>query len=155
MKAAATLLLVSLGSAAWAGDDLCVKQEKALFACTSGEKLISVCASPDLGPTAGYIQLRFGKPGGDLIAWPEARYPREFVTKGELLYPGAKGVYMRFAMENTAFVVYSAKGPRGLQGLVIEKNRNIVRKYRCQTSTPETLWSAPVPVNYLISVSGF
>lgn len=155
MKAAIALLLMGLGSAAWAGEDLCIKEEKPLFACTSGDKLISVCASPDLGPTAGYIQLRFGKPGGNLIVWPEARYPREFVTKGELLYAGAKGVYMRFTMENTAFVVYSAKGPRGLQGLVIEKHRNIVKKYRCQGNVPESLWSAPVPVNYLISVSGF
>lgn len=152
MKGALALLL--LATVAQAEDNLCSPEEKVMFSCTSGDKIISVCTSADLAPTAGYVQLRFGKPGGNLIAWPEARYPREFVTKGELMYAGAKGVYMRFTMENTGFVVYSTKGPRGFQGLVIEQNRLVAKKYRCTTSNPETLWSAPVPVNYMISVSG-
>lgn len=154
MKGSWALLLLALAPLAQADDNFCRADEKVMFSCSSGEKLISVCTSADLGPNAGYIQLRFGKPGGDLIAWPEARYPREFVTKGELMYAGAKGVYMRFTMENTGFVVYSTKGPRGFQGLVIEQNRLVAKKYRCTTSNPETLWSAPVPVNYMISVSG-
>jgi len=69
------LLATVLGSSALAASpvpSLCTKDEKPLirWAVKGSEKLVSLCASLDLGKDRGYLQYRFGKP--DQI---ELRFP--------------------------------------------------------------------------------
>jgi hypothetical protein len=134
---------------------LCRADEKVFFACSTGEKLVSVCASPDISATAGYVQFRYGAAENTEIAWPEARIPRQYVTKGDLVYAGAIGTYLRFKMDETSFVVFSASGKKSAQGLVVEKGGTVFMKRRCQSTSVSKLGSVPVPRADVFAVSGF
>lgn len=132
---------------------LCSAEEKVLFACATKERLLSICAARDLSPKAGYVQFRYGYPGSkEMIAWPEARYPRQDVTKGNVYLFGKLGTYMRFTMDQTSFVVFSVGGKRS--GLVIEQNNVIEKKIICRQTTVSDLKDVPVPLSYVIAVSG-
>ena len=52
---------------------LCAPMERPLFSCTSGTKVISVCASPDLSGSSGYLKYKFGRSQHKI----ELSYPRE------------------------------------------------------------------------------
>jgi hypothetical protein len=59
-----TAALLALASAqAFSHPSHCSKEEKTVFSCLIGKKVVSVCASENLSPTDGYMQYRFGKPG--------------------------------------------------------------------------------------------
>jgi len=138
---------------AQADQSLCRADEKVLFACTTKARLVSVCAARDLSPKAGYLQFRYGSPGSsEMIAWPEARYPRQDVTKGNVYLAGTLGRYLRFTMDQTSFVVFSVPGKSN--GLVIEHNKVIQKKIVCRQTTVADLKDVPVPLSYVIAVSG-
>ncbi|MDX9742240.1 MAG: hypothetical protein RBT59_00295 [Arcobacteraceae bacterium] len=48
----------------------CSEDERIVFSCNTGKKVVSVCASQDISPNSGYLQYRFGKLGS-----PEAIIP--------------------------------------------------------------------------------
>ncbi|MDP2077957.1 MAG: hypothetical protein Q8J85_07890 [Sulfuricurvum sp.] len=48
----------------------CNANENVVFSCNTGKKVVSVCASKNIGPKTGYLQYRFGKIGS-----PEALIP--------------------------------------------------------------------------------
>lgn len=48
----------------------CTQDEKIVFSCNTGKKIVSVCASQDISPNSGYLQYRFGK-----LSSPEAIIP--------------------------------------------------------------------------------
>lgn len=52
---------------------LCTQGETAVFSCTMGKKLLSVCASDDLSKSAGYLQYRFGRAGQIELQYPTER----------------------------------------------------------------------------------
>jgi hypothetical protein len=138
---------------AQAEQSLCRADEKVLFACTTKARLVSICAARDLAPKAGYVQFRYGSPGSnEMIAWPEARYPRQDVTRGNVYLAGTLGRYLRFTMDQTSFVVFSVDGKSS--GLVIEHNKVIQKKIICQQTTVSELKDVPVPLSYVIAVSG-
>jgi len=54
---------------------LCAKGEKVVFSCAvrrSG-KVVSLCSSPELSKTNGYLQYRFGRPGQVELEFPKER----------------------------------------------------------------------------------
>ncbi|MFW5837743.1 MAG: hypothetical protein ACOCVM_07020 [Desulfovibrionaceae bacterium] len=71
-----TLLVASVAvcaATAHAGDvGHCLSGEKTIFTCQikGKTKVVSVCASQDLGPDSGYVQYRFGKPGAIEMTYP-------------------------------------------------------------------------------------
>lgn len=71
MKLLVTLLFTTLSAQALADNSHCSKEEKTVFPCTVGKKIVSICASQNLSPTAGYMQYRFGRKG-----MPELSIPR-------------------------------------------------------------------------------
>lgn len=123
-----------------------------LFACSTRNRLVSVCAESTLGEKAGYLQFRYGRPEKLEIAWPEASYPRQHVTKGELFYAGQMGQYLRFRMDRTSFVVFNVKGKDS--GLVIEQDRTILEKQLCRETSVANLKRIPVPLSEVLAVSG-
>ena len=54
---------------------LCARGEKTIFACSIRKpaKLISLCASPNLSASQGYIQYRFGLPRKIELEYPKSR----------------------------------------------------------------------------------
>lgn len=62
---------------------LCEKAEKVVFSCAlrrSG-KIVSLCSSPKLSKTEGYLQYRFGRPGQIELEFPKDRAESHKVFK--------------------------------------------------------------------------
>lgn len=63
----------------------CSTNENVVFSCSTGKKVVSVCASKNINSKSGYMQYRFGKLGS-----PEALIPlkpenfRSFVSAWEI-----------------------------------------------------------------------
>jgi len=150
---ALALLVALFAGPTWAQEgNLCLPEEKVVFACAIEERLVSVCASPDLSRKSGYLQFRSGHPERIEIAWPEARYPRRHVTRGNLFYAGQIGVYLRFTMGRTDFVVFSAGANRN--GVVLQQDGAIRKKNLCKETEIANFHDLPVPVSDVIAVSG-
>jgi hypothetical protein len=61
----------------FADKTLCTPEEFMVWACEAGRRLVSICASRDLSPTAGYVQYRIGLPGALELEYPAQRvHPR-------------------------------------------------------------------------------
>lgn len=107
---------------------LCSAQERVVFACRSGSKQVSVCASPEASATAGALQYRFGKPA----AAPEMTLPKDSrppaqAARGETVpFSGGGGSWLRFRHGEHAYVVYSGIGRWGPNGETIEKQGVLV-----------------------------
>ena len=120
----------------------CTPRETIVFACSTGAKLVSVCASKDASPAAGYLQYRFGKPDSrdPLEATiPEAEMGPSKAAHGQSeTFAGGGGVWMRFRKGPLAYVVFSGSGkwgPHGetreKQGVVVERDGKLVANLPC------------------------
>jgi hypothetical protein len=127
-----------------AGDlqkSLCQTKENVIFSCSTGKKLISVCSSKNLSPTAGYVQYRFGTKEKPELTFPEPQtHPISFSTGGTLMYSGGGGAYMRFNKGTYSYVVYSGIGKGwDKQGVVIEKNGKLLSNIICKDVSIENI----------------
>ncbi|MGL5452520.1 MAG: hypothetical protein ACRDBT_08985 [Aeromonas sp.] len=125
--------------AAGAQTSLCQSQEEVLFACSTGKKIISVCASDDFSAHSGYVQYRFGTKKKIELAFPEQPgHPSTFATGGTITYAGGGAAYMRFNNGAHSYVVYSGMG-RGWdkQGVVVEKRGKMLVNILCKTPSVE------------------
>ena len=128
----------------------CTSEESVVFACRTGGKLVSVCASKPADPNQGYLQYRFGKPDStdpiELIL-PESRLPPPKVATGENVpFSGGGGSWLRFAKAPIAYTVYSGIGKWGPNGEVREKSGIVVER---QGKTIATLKCTTKPVGDL------
>ncbi len=99
----------------------CTDTETTVFACSTGAKLVSVCASAD----AGSLQYRFGKPDGngplEMSLPKRAMTPAQTATGASVPFSGGGGSWLRFRNGDYAYVVYSGIGRWGPNGETIEK----------------------------------
>lgn len=106
----------------------CATDEQVVFSCSTGEKVVSVCAS-----NAG-VQYRFGPLGAPEISYPEAK-PTMYdgmVYRGELSFAGGDAGYVRFINNDYEYVVYSGEGRGWSQdGVVAVKAGTVVSKSIC------------------------
>jgi hypothetical protein len=130
-------LLGVLPAAAHAQGDsatLCAADEHTLFACRSGRKTVSVCASADLSADAGRVQYRFGAPGAVELVYPAADADwRRLTSAGTLMYSGGGGAYLAFARPPYRYVVYTAVGRDwgSRAGVVVEKHGLRIASVAC------------------------
>lgn len=102
----------------------CTAAESVVFACRTGTKLVSVCASNDASSVSGYLQYRFGAP--DAAAPLELELPADqpvprLAARGESTpFAGGGGSWLRFHHGRHAYVVYSGIGRWGRGGETIE-----------------------------------
>lgn len=120
----------------------CTSEESVVFACRTGGKMVSVCASKSAGPNRGYLQYRFGKPDSaeplELIV-PESHLPPPKVATGESVpFSGGGGSWLRFAKAPVAYTVYSGVGkwgPKGevrtKSGIVVERQGKAIATLKC------------------------
>lgn len=96
----------------------CAPDEAVIFTCpVSGQKLLSVCASQQYGPEAGYLQYRYGPAGNAEMTLPASRVaPSRAAQSGLWMFSGGGGAYVRFANGKTAYYVYTAVGNWGDKG---------------------------------------
>lgn len=110
----------------------CTPMEEVVFACQTGTKLVSVCASRDVAPGQGYLQYRFGKPDSrdplEMIH-PEGEIaPSRAATGENVPFAGGGGAWLRFRKGDTAYVVYSGIGKWGPKGETMEKEGLVVER---------------------------
>jgi len=120
----------------------CTPAETVVFACHTGAKLISVCASANAAPSKGYVQYRFGKPDTTdpvELALPEGQVvPARAATGGAVGFSGGGGAWMRFRKGAFAYAVYTGIGnwgPNGekrtKEGLLVERDGKRVAVLKC------------------------
>jgi hypothetical protein len=108
---ALSLLLSGLSCLTHAGESLCTAAEQTVFSCSTGKKVLSVCASATVNRNTGYLQYRFGSPGAIELQLPEAETaPAQHVSFGDTGYyfDGADyaGAWLRFRKGNLSYAVY-------------------------------------------------
>lgn len=125
----------------------CERGEEVVFSCRSGRKQVSVCASADAAPGAGYLEYRFGlaRPGAPLeLRLPARRSPPErSALGGSMPFSGGGGSWLRFRAPPFAYVVYSGIGRWGAAGelqdkagLVVERHGQAITTLACD-ATPQ------------------
>jgi hypothetical protein len=124
-----------------------------IFSCATGNKIVSVCASGDLGPHTGSLTYRFGPPGRAEISYPPPGVARDVVKAGHWVFAGGGGAWLAFHRPPYRYIVYSAIG-RGWNekiGLAVEKNGRVVTNLRCRDAPasnelgPDFFTSAGIP----------
>lgn len=129
--------------AAGGPSSFCTPLEEPIFACRTGAKMVSVCASRGASARAGYVQYRFGKPDSsdplELTIPDDRPLPPRAATGGNVPYAGGGASWMRFRRGDHAYVVYSGIGkwgPRGeteeRAGLAVERAGKVITQLRCR-----------------------
>lgn len=120
----------------------CTPTETVVFACRTGAKMVSVCASKDASATKGYLQYRFGKPDSAEpleLSFPDDHRPPSRVASGRNEpYAGGGGSWLRMRRGEYVYGVYTGIGrwgPQGQtlekQGLVVQRGDKVVATLRC------------------------
>lgn len=119
----------------------CTVGEQTLFACNTGRKLLSVCASADLARDAGVVQYRFGAAGEAPFILPKAADWRAAVRGGSLMFSGGGGAYLAFANPPYRYVVYTAigRGWGSRAGVVVEKHGRRIANLPCAGAAASVL----------------
>lgn len=145
---------------------LCSSEEKVLFACAIGRKLVSVCSSTELSRTAGYVQYRFGASGQT----PELVHPATPVhpaSKFSFGYEGAVKsslVNLHFTRSGYSYTVYqqSAAFDTNGSGIAVKTPDGRSSRLRCrEDSQPDDLYLLKdlgvriLPAEALVSVESF
>lgn len=121
----------------------CTPAETVVFACRTGAKMASVCASKDTGPK-GYLQYRFGKLDGseplEQVLPEGGQVPAARAANGESVpFSGGGGAWLRFRKGQFTYTAYTGIGnwgPRGEKrtkaGLHIEHAGKPLATLKCQ-----------------------
>ena len=147
------LLLLVPGQAQAAPQTQCTANERVIFSCAIGSKIVSVCASSDLGQHVGSLSYRFGPPGRPEFSYPPTGEWRQVVKAGRWVFAGGGGAWLAFDRPPFRYMVYSAvgRGWREKQGLAVEKNGRMLTNLRCRGEPvadelgPDFFTSAGVP----------
>lgn len=97
---------------------LCEPEEQVVFGCNSQGKMISLCASPDVGSNSGYMQYRFGTLDKVELTYPKERVPpKGYFWHSFASYSGGYAERVRFDNTSVQYVVFEdmlSTGPASL-----------------------------------------
>lgn len=135
---AVALLLCPIGLAVTSADtprDLCNAGETTVFSCSvQDDKLVSLCASPDLSRDTGYLQYRYGHDAGSI----EMRYPRHTDRPGAFKYLqeyAARGgtSALSFRVGRYRYSLFSTTSAYGFNGagVIVDRGHKRVAYLRC------------------------
>ncbi|MES2919053.1 MAG: hypothetical protein V4729_10610 [Pseudomonadota bacterium] len=116
---------------------LCKASESIVMSCRAGTRTLSVCASPDLSPTKGYLEYRAARHGQLEITLPsERQHPAQTVRAGSFQFGMGEGNYLRFSNGGTDYLPYAAVGKYGdtVRGVTVESNGNAIAHVECGAS---------------------
>jgi hypothetical protein len=130
-----TITFFCFSLAVGAVESHCTIDEAIIFNCITGKKIVSVCASKTISPTAGYLQYRFGPKGSPDLVYPEDKvHPGPDVQSKTLTFAGGGGAFIRFIRGQYGYVVYTALG-RGWgekAGVAVEKDNKLMVNLPCK-----------------------
>lgn len=122
----------------------CVGEERVIFTCKIGKKIVSVCANAIVGANQGYLQYRFGEKRKVELDIPEKQgYKSSMVSYFTVSGTTDFAHYVRFTNGSYSYFVYSASN-RGQDdpetgastrvessGLLVMKGEQKVSDRRC------------------------
>jgi hypothetical protein len=113
----------------------CATDELIVFNCSTGKKIVSVCASKTMSATSGYLQYRFGRKGSPELIYPEVKIPPKVdIQANTLTFAGGGGAYIRFKRDRHSYVVYTAigRGWRDKAGIAVEIDHKLQVNLACK-----------------------
>jgi hypothetical protein len=137
------LVICAISASAGGAPTLCQKNEDNLFSCSTGKKLISVCASKGWAADRGYLQYRFGPAGKPELTIPSENStpPAKSANSRSLTFSGGGGAYLRFSAGGYDYVVYTAISSNWGEkaGVAVEKNGKRRAHIVCKGETASEL----------------
>ncbi len=114
----------------------CASEEKVIFSCSlSDTKIVSLCASPSLTPTDGYLQYRFGPVNKPELVYPTRKeHPKKYFQSGTQSYSGGGSAFLKFKKGDYTYIVLTGIG-RGWgekEGVVVEKSGKRIAYLPCR-----------------------
>lgn len=120
----------------------CTPMETVVFACSTGKKLVSVCASKNASERQGYLQYRFGTPDSrdpiELMLPSGEPLPSDSASGENVPFAGGGGSWLRFRNGDYGYVVYTGIGrwgpkgePQEKQGVVVERRGKAIATLPC------------------------
>lgn len=88
-------------------ENLCRPDEVVLFQCKLKTRLLSLCASKDISPTAGKLQYRFGTPQKIELTYPKTPQSAAgnfFISA--VIYPGGDETHIRFNNKGFDYILF-------------------------------------------------
>jgi hypothetical protein len=119
---------------------LCKAREAPAFSCSTGARIISLCASADLDDRTGTLIYRSGaRRRMDLVFPADGLKPQDVFQGGVTGSTGGGADYVRFTRADTTYTLYSDyyRG-REEDGLVIERGGMRISVLRCRTQAIDT-----------------
>lgn len=125
---------------------LCLAGEAAVFACQVGDgKLVSLCASADLGEHAGTLTYRFGRPDRLELTFPETpAHPKAHFRRGSIVSAGGGGDFVSFSRDAHTYTLWADTGPSGEHaGVAVLKDGQTVANLPCRgpALNPDENWA--------------
>lgn len=124
-------------NSAYAEKTLCALDESVVFSCSTGKKMVSVCASKDLNATQGWLQYRYGTSSKLDLVFPEVdTHPKYFSVANTIIYSGGGGgAYLQMNKGEFSYIVYSGEGRGWSQsGVTVQKNGKSIADILCKSN---------------------
>jgi hypothetical protein len=165
MRVLVLILFAVLSGQAYAENNHCTKEEKVVFSCTVGKKVVSVCASQNLSPSEGYMQYRFGKIGSPELLIPQLNeHPLKYVEvdayqaasgsngsmmfkNGEFEYTVHWSSYLSDSQTSNGSSIWLSEA-----GLIVMRKGKSFANFKCNLASGGVL---EVDADYLHSTVGF
>lgn len=124
--------------------NLCSRNETVLFACTTGKKLISVCATQNLSTNAGQIFYRLAAIGqAPEMTYPEGNQsPKTAFKQGSYRITNDRsGGFLSFNRGDFRYVMYSGSGNvQNYSGVTVERAGKPVANLKCEGDVYDELY---------------
>ena len=128
-----------------AANKFCGATETTVFACSTGKKTITVCASRDLSSNAGQLTYRLTPIDGSVeMTYPNPpQHPNVAFKVGLLRFTGDKTLsFLSFDKGSYRYVIYAADGKAFYdKGVAVEQGGKKVASLKCQGDA-EVNWDA-------------
>lgn len=125
---------------------LCSKGEVAVFSCSTGAKVISLCASPQIDTKSGYLQYRFGTLRKIELLFPAKTNvrPQTVFRRGVSSVGGGGTDFLRFSNKGVTYTLFTfIHQHRTKDGLVLSRKGNRLATLICNQDAldPDHNWS--------------
>lgn len=122
---------------------LCQQTEVAVFSCKVGNKIMSLCASPDLTEGSGTMSYRYGRRGAIELEHPRTpAHPKKAFQAG--IDASQRGDFVRFSRGGYTYTIYALVGRSSRNeedGLLITRGATAVRNLKCADfAMGDTAW---------------
>jgi hypothetical protein len=129
-----TALTASASPESAPGRSLCSKEERVVFACRTGSKLLSICATKGLSPSSGYLFYRYGTSSRAELSFPQSEaHPSQVFAAYFGRWAKGNEVQLSFergALTYTVFAYESALAGDGY-GVAVYEGERLVSRRNC------------------------